>query len=825
MKRILILTAVVLVVSMVCSHNTNQQIGLDCDASPIANARNCAPLLGGYAPSRISHSASYRLTNDSTCEKMVRPSDKPSSERQKWMDRTRAINTMVGTDYAVTSSPARYGKGSEEHGQTLPAVLEPHGQTFWTPQTQDTEQKCVAPYYYRDSLFQGFRASHWLVGGCTQDYGSFTLMPMMGHLRLKATQRATPFAHEDEVSHPYYYAVKLPKEHLLTEMTGRSRSAIFRFIPDQSGEMHIVVHPNSDEGEGFVTVDSAGNRIWGYNPVHRIYQGWGEKAGFSGWFVVQFQRPFKAYGVKDSVAFVTFDARAGDTVLAKAACSFNDLVGAMENMKEISGWDFPGTQLALDSIWQRRLQTIEVESDDENSINRFYGALYRASFLPRVISDRDGHAPQFGKGEHTGLDDKVCWFPTEKGITAQTYSDFSMWDIFRAQLPLLNLIAPDRVEQMMQSLTTMYTQGSWMPIFPCWNSYTSAMIGDHAASVIADAYVKGNRGFDVSVAYRGLRKNAFNSPKTFAEYQNGMGRRALKSYLHYGYIPLEDSVMEAFHTHEQVSRTLEYAYDDFCVAQLAKTLGETDDYAALMKRAQNWRNVINPHTGWADGRHEDGRWLGNRDFTSRVPFITEGAVVHYSFFVPHDVYGLMEAMGGRERFIEKLDTLSGLHHDDRMSQDQSGFYWHGNEPCHHIPYLYAWAGEPWKTQEWVHRIRQTEYLDVPGGLSGNDDAGQMSAWYVFSALGFYPVCPATPYYILGTPMFEKARIGHLIIEAEGVSEENFYIQSATWNGRPYTKTYITHNMITQGGTLRLVMGPTPNNSWGSRRDDLPPAVK
>lgn len=398
-----------------------------------------------------------------------------------------------------------------------------------------------------------------------------------------------------------------------------------------------------------------------------------------------------------------------------------------------------------------------------------------------------------------------------------------MWDIYRAQLPLLNIIDSDRTEQMMQSLTNMYSQGGWMPIFPCWNSYTSAMIGDHAASVVADAYVKGNRNFDVAVAYQGLRKNAFTSPKTFEEYKNGMGRRALKSYLKYGYIPMEDSVMEAFHTHEQVSRTLEYAYDDFCVAQLAKALGKTSDYQALMKRARNWRNVINPHTGWADGRYKSGRWLNNQDITGRVPFITEGAVIHYSFYVPHDVYGLMEAMGGRAAFVSKLDSLFGLSAFSlRESEVASGFYWHGNEPCHQTAYLYAWAGQPWKTQYIVHHVLNTEYLDVPGGLSGNDDAGQMSAWYIFSALGFYPVCPATPYYIIGAPSFKRAKIGHLTIEAPNVSDENIYIQSATWNGRPYTKTYITHDMIRQGGTLRFTMGAQPNRSWGTNKEDLPP---
>lgn len=367
-----------------------------------------------------------------------------------------------------------------------------------------------------------------------------------------------------------------------------------------------------------------------------------------------------------------------------------------------------------------------------------------------------------------------------------------------------------------------------MPIFPCWNSYTAAMIGDHAASAFADAWVKGIRGFDMQKAYEGVRKNAFESPATFEEYKDGMGRRALKSYLAYGYIPVEDSVMEAFHTNEQVSRTLEYAYDDFCAAQLAKATGHDADYTALMSRSGNWRNVINPTTGWADARHkpmavrtrrrlvkgrdgkpknDGGLFVGNTDLTHRVPFVTEGAVVHYSFYVPHDVDGLMEAMGGRERFLAKLDTLFGFKPGAMQSvrdTNAKAYYWHGNEPCHHIAYLYALAGQPQKTQRIVKDVLSTEYMNTPGGLSGNDDAGQMSAWYLFSSLGFYPVCPGTDEYVIGIPSFRRARIGNLVIETTGAASDNSLVGKVLWNGKPYQKPTITHDMITQGGTLRLV---------------------
>lgn len=286
-----------------------------------------------------------------------------------------------------------------------------------------------------------------------------------------------------------------------------------------------------------------------------------------------------------------------------------------------------------------------------------------------------------------------------------------------------------------------------------------------------------------------------------------MGRRALKSWLRYDYIPLEDSVEEAFHTQEQVSRTLEYAYDDYCVAQVAKALNQKKDYEMLMRRSHNWVNVLNPRTGWADGRHANGRWLMNRDLTSRLPFITEGAVMHYSFYVPHDIPGLIKTMGGRQSFVHKLDTLFGFRRDGR--RDSTYYYWHGNEPCHHIAYLYALAGEPWKTQLLVSDILRTEYRDVPGGLSGNDDAGQMSAWQVFSMLGFYPVCPGSAEYVIGTPSFRRARIGRLTIETRGGSNGNCYIQRMTWNGQPYTRYTLSHEMLTDGGHLVIGLGPKP----------------
>ena len=690
-----------------------------------------------------------------------------------------ALNTMVGTAPANTKSAGLFGKGSEEHGQTLPAVLSPNGQNFWTPQTRDTEKKCVAPYYYTDSLFQGIRNSHWIVGGCTQDYGSFTLAAITGQLRLRPGERATPFSHADEISHPHYYAVRLPQERLKLEMTATSHTAIFRITPEQDGPVHIVLNHNSDQREGYLEVNNKEGIVYGYNPVHRIYQGWGEPAGIDGHYLLQCYDEIADFGCDSLCVWLTFKGKAHQPLILKAASSFTSKAGAEHNFAfEAEGHDFESMMTQLAQQWTDRLHTIDVEDTDTARVNQFYGALYRASFLPREMSDTDGAYPKFADGsivDHGELNPR------------KFYGDFSMWDTYRALHPLYTLIAPQTSADMMQSLVTMYEEGGWLPIFPCWNSYTAAMIGDHCAAALADNYVKGVRAFDAEKAYEAMRKNAFESPASFEDYKNGMGRRALESYLKYGYIPLEDSVKEAYHTEEQTSRTLEYAFDDFAVAQLAKALGKNQDYEELMRRSENWRNVINPKTGYCDGRHipkaisrkktDGGLFENNQDFIHRKPYITEGATCHYTWYVPHNVEGLVEALGGPQKFEAKLDSLF-----------TEGRYWHGNEPCHQIAYLYDFIGKRDKTVERVAHILDTEYNDTPGGLSGNDDAGQMSAWYIFSSMGFYPVCPATDRYMLAAPRFQKITLNL----QEG---RKFTI---TPNSLPMDRTYITQGEIING---------------------------
>ncbi|MDE5634770.1 MAG: GH92 family glycosyl hydrolase, partial [Muribaculaceae bacterium] len=663
------------------------------------------------------------------------------------------VDTRVGTAHSETLTAGVFGKKTEELGQTLPAVAAPHGMNLWTPQTRDTEHKCVAPYYYADSLLQGFRNSHWIVGGCTQDYGSFTVMPLTGTLRTRPDLRGSRFGHDTEIATPSYYRVELPDEHLVAELTGTSRAGILRLVYDRPGRAWLVVNPNSDEAQGTISVEPHTGKVSATNPVHRIYQGKGEPAGFSGYFTLHVDRPVVEYGAYcgDTVlaglggismrpeigVYLGYDVEAGDTVTVRMGSSFVDQAGAEANLAaELPHWDFDRARADLEDVWNRDLGRIEVEGGDPDALAMFYGALYRTSLLPRVINDADGRYKAFGgRGE-------TLTVPEGRSM----YDDFSMWDTYRALHPLKVITHPSMTADMMQSLVSKGEQGGWLPIFPCWNSYTAAMIGDHCTVAIADAWVKGVRDFDMESAYRLMRRNAFETPSDSAEYRDGKGRRALDSYLRYGYIPVEDSVPWAYHKREQVSRTLEYAFDDFALSRVADDLGYTDDAVELARRSLNYRNVINPATGYACGRHADGRWVSGDEacpFTFQR-YITEGAPCHYTWYVPHDVDGLVEACGGREAFIARLDSLF----------DQ-GRYWHGNEPCHQVAWMAALVGEPAKTRERVRHVMATEYLDRPGGLSGNDDAGQMSAWYVFAAMGFYPVCPATTGYVIGSPAFER----------------------------------------------------------------------
>ncbi|MEM6845266.1 MAG: GH92 family glycosyl hydrolase [Bacteroidota bacterium] len=731
------------------------------------------------------------------------------------------VNPLIGTAPSTTETAQLHSEsGSELRGQTFPAVGVPFGMTQWTPQTRATEQKCLSPYYYQDTRIQGFRGSRWMSGSCTQDYGSVTIMPTTGALKVKPEGRSSAFSHEEETATPSYYAVNLSDYNIQAEITATSRASMLRFTP-QGNSINLIIEPNSDEGEGFVEIFPERNEVVGFNPVHRIYQGWGKSAGFSGYFVIQVEDGFSDFGVwqgeslqpgetksegegQSVGAYITMAA--DQAVNVKVGTSFTSINQARKNLEaEIPHWNFEQVRQTSEAAWLEQLNKVQVSGGSEEEQIMFYTALYHAMILPRVFSDADGAYLGFGGSKKVYLAEGFDY-----------YADFSMWDTYRAVHPLQTLLNPERTADMVQSLLKKAEQGGWLPIFPAWNSYTSAMIGDHVTAMIGDAWMKRIDDFDQELAYRVMRKNAFEVNTDTASYRNGQGRRAMDSYLEYGYIPLEDSVPDSFHQREQASRTLEYAYDDFVLSQVARQIGEDEDYQALTERAKNWQHVFDTTTGYVRGRYANGDWCEPFDpVATRAPFITEGSPFQYTWYVPHDAAGLMQAMGGKERYIQQLDTLF-----------EQRYYWHGNEPGHQTVYMYAYAGAPWKTQQRVRDIIQEEYSAEPGGLSGNEDAGQMSAWLVFSMMGFYPVTPGMPYYVIGSPVFDEITLNAgeqpFTIRANNNPAENRYIQSATLNGEPLDRAYLTHQEITDGGELVLEMSSEPNQEWAS--EDVPPSM-
>jgi len=722
------------------------------------------------------------------------------------------VEPMAGTGSATTKAALKHAKGDALNANTIPAVTTPFAMTQWTPQTQVSENKCIPPYFYKDDVFNGIRGSHWLSGSCTQDYGSVTVMPISGKLETSAARYGTKFEHGDERSTPYEYSISLKKYGLVTSVTSTPRCGMIRLTAKKADSVYILITPNSDYDVGYIKVDEEAGEISGYNPVHRIYQGWGKEAGFDGHFVINIDRKIARCGTfsqgktfsskvisnkKAIGVYLGFKLSAGETIQIRVGTSFSSLDGARKNLRaEIPDWDY-GKILSMNrKVWEKALSQISLKTEVEKDKRIFYTSYYHAMQQPRLYNDVDGIYPKFAADHQLARLEKGNYF-----------DDFSLWDTYRAHLPLMEILQPDVVNNVAQSLIIKGRQGGYLPIFPCWNSYTSEMIGDHCSSVIASAYLKGINQFDVREGYRLMRQNAFDQPENKADYVEGKGRRALDSYLKYKYIPLEDSVPDAFHKKEQVSRVLEYAYDDYALAQMAKKLGKSADYALLMDRSGFYKNVFDKRVGLVRGRYADGSWVKDFHPDGKETYITEGTPRQYTFYVPHDVRGLSDLMGGTGKLEMALDTL--------FSKNE---YWHGNEPGHQVPFMYNYTPSPWKTQLQVRKILAEEYTDGPGGLSGNDDAGQMSAWYMFASMGFYPVNPVSGEYLLCSPIFEKVSIklangNQFEISCKNKSFKNSFIGSVSLNGKAFENNYITYEQIIAGGKLEIVLQDTPGKNW------------
>lgn len=737
----------------------------------------------------------------------------------KAQDVVKYVQPMAGTAAATTKSALKNAEGfGVLYANTIPAVTVPFAMTQWTPQTQNGENKCIPPYYYKDNLFYGLRGSHWLSGSCTQDYGSVTVMPVTG--KLKTGNYGVQFDHADEISSPYFYQVNLKQQQVQAAVTATARCGMMQFTMDKTDSLYLLVMPNSNYHEGYIRMDAQKGEIYGYNPVHRIYQGWGKKAGFSGYFVIKFEKNTGSKGTfsgtqvfnTDSIknmpdigAFVGFKLSKGDKLVIRIGTSFTGVAGARKNLNaEMPQDNFDAAVSRCKAVWQKALSQIDVQTTSKQDKNIFYTSYYHAMQLPRLYNDVDGLYPMFSSDYKNAI--------LKRG---NYYDDFSMWDVYRAEIPMFEILRPALVNNLVRSLVTKGKQGGWMPVFPCWNSYTSEMIGDHTASVISSAYLKGIRDYNINEAYQVLRHNAFDTPASKSDYKEGKGRRALDSYLKYLYIPLEDSVKDAYHKKEQVSRTIEYAYDDYALARFAKAINQTGDYNVLIKRAGYYANVFDTGTGMVRGRHQDGSWAVPFDPDKKESYITEGTPRQYTFYVPQDVAGLKHLMGGAARLETALDSLFIKNE-----------YWHGNEPGHQIPFMYNFTTSPWKTQQAVRKILSEEYSNGPGGLGGNDDAGQMSAWYMFASMGFYPVNPISGEYLLCSPIFDKvsirlpkAKIFQIVTHKSSATA--MYIHRVNLNGKIMPRNFITYNNIMQGGKLEIYLQDTPDKGYASSAKDQP----
>ena len=717
--------------------------------------------------------------------------------------------------------------GTAGHGHTYPGATVPFGLVQLSPDTRTEGWDGCSGYHYDDTTIQGFSHTH-LTGTGAADLGDLLLMPTVGDVHLDV---GTPgdgyvsrFSHAREVAHPGYYRVFLDDPKVTAELTATARAGFHKYTFPATDSAHVVLDLVHGIGcsvyEAGLTVEG-GDTISGYRKTH----GWaGDRSVY---FVAKFSRPFDAAGIEqDGVrlapetreakgvrlkAFVSYKTAAGEAVLVKVGISGTGLDGARKNLaSEIPGWDFEGVHKQATAQWDKTLGAVEIETPDPHVRATFYSNLYLSSLAPTLFNDTDG--------TYRGMDRR-----NHPGGGFQNYTEMSLWDTFRAENPLLTLVQPGRVDDIVHTMTAHYGELGQhaLPVWPLWGNETWCMIGYHSIPVITDAYFKGFRRYDAEAVYSAMRDTAMQN------------RSGLDDYKTLGYVASSPN-------RQATSWTLEYAYDDYCLGRMAEALGHKDDARLFYGRAENYRRVFDGTTGFMRGRKADGSW--------RTPFAanrlvndeyTEADAWQYAFSVQQDVPGLIRLYGGDAGFLQKFDAMltaaSDFHPFLPDITGMIGQYAQGDEQCHHVAYLPSYAGAAWKTQALARQVMTTYYDDTPAGQCGNDDCGQMSAWYVFSALGFFPANPASGEYVLGSPIVSRAVLhldpafypgakgGTFTVIARNNSPKNVYVQSALWNGKPLTRSWFTHADLARGGELRLTMGPTPNKAWGAALADRPPS--
>lgn len=723
------------------------------------------------------------------------------------------VNPLMGTDSEFEFS----------NGNTYPAIAMPWGMNFWTPQTNVMGNGWI--YQYDAYKIRGFKQTHqpspWI-----NDYGQFSLFPITGELKVGEEERASWFSHKSEIARPHYYSVYLADYNVVTELTPTERAAMFRFTFQDDNERYILI--DAFDGGSYIKIIPEENKLIGYTTKNRG----GVPENFKNYFVIEFDTDIidnSLWNGKERteeeveltaehvMAALKFKALKGQRICAKVASSFISIEQAERNLKELGSNSFDELKAKGEEVWNKELSRIQIEGGNEDQLKTFYSCLYRVLLFPRKFYEFDANGKMIHYSPYNG-----------KVLPGYMFTDNGFWDTFRAVFPFFNLMYPSLNEKIQEGLINTYKESGFLPE---WASpgHKRCMIGSNSASIITDAWLKGCRGYDIETLWKAVIKNTVNEGPV-----RSVGRNGHEFYNRLGYIPYDVGIQE------NVAKTLEYAYADFCIYQLGKALGKPKEEIEIYKqRAFNYKNVFDSEYQLMRGKNENGSFQSPFNPYKWGDAFTEGNSWHYTWSVFHDIGGLAGLMGGNKSFSNMLDSVfitppvfdesyygKVIHEIREMQIANMGNYAHGNQPIQHMIYLYNYVGQPWKSQYWVREVLNRLYSPQSDGYCGDEDNGQTSAWYVFSAMGFYPVAPGTDEYVLGAPLFKKMTLQlengkNIEINAPQNSVENRYIQLLKMNGQDYTKNYLNYFDLTKGAKIHFKMTDRPNKVRGTEEEDFP----
>ena len=724
------------------------------------------------------------------------------------------VSTLVGSQ----------SKQSLSTGNTYPAIALPWGMNFWTPQTGKMGDGWA--YTYDADKIRGFKQTHqpspWI-----NDYGQFSLMPLTGKAVFNEDDRASWFSHKSEEARPYYYKVYLADYDVTTEITPTQRAAMFQFTFPKSKNSFVVI--DAMNAGSYIKIIPGENKIIGYTTKNSG----GVPDNFKNYFVITFSKPFTYTATVDngkiktdnleskedhSGGIIGFSTEKGEKVTASVASSFISFEQAELNMKELGHHDFEGVKAEAKKTWNDVLGKVEVKDDNVDNLRTFYSCLYRSVLFPRSFYEINATGKTVHYSPYNG-----------KVEPGHMFTDTGFWDTFRCLFPFVNLMYPSMSQKMQEGLVNTYKESGFLPE---WASpgHRGCMVGNNSASIVADAYMKGIKGYNIDTLYKALLHASNNvHPKVAST-----GRLGYEYYNKLGYVPYNVGI------NESAARTLEYAFDDWSIYKVAQKLkrpkAELDLYA---QRAMNYKNLFDPSSNLMRGKNEDGNFQAPFNPLKWGDAFTEGNSWHYTWSVFHDPQGLIDLMGGKKVFNQMMDSVfimppvfddsyyGGVIHEIREMQIMNmGQYAHGNQPIQHMLYMYNYSGQPWKAQYWIREVMDKLYTAAPDGYCGDEDNGQTSAWYVFSAMGFYPVCPGSNEYVLGSPLFKSVTLNlengkQVVIQSGNNSKANRYVSAMTVNGKPALKNYITQESLTKGAVINFKMSALPNKERGTLKSDFP----